>query len=160
MTEGDADFILRLLNEPTFLEFIGDKGVRTREDARAYILGGPVVSYEEYGFGLYVVERRTDGTPVGMCGLLKRDSLDHPDIGFALLPEHASLGYATEAAVAVMERARSAHGLERVVAITSRHNDASKRVLEKIGMQFEGMISLEPGADEICLFGTTGGPHG
>ena len=152
LTEADGDFILRLLNEPSFLEFVGDKGVRTLEDARAYINDGPVASYEQHGFGLYLVERTNDRTPVGMCGLLKRDTLDDVDIGFALLPEFWSQGYAVEAGQAVLARGRTVHGLDRIVAITAQHNDASKRVLEKIGMNFDRLMRMSEEADEICLF--------
>ena len=152
LTEADADFILRLLNEPSFLEFVGDKGVRTVEDARAYINDGPVESYEKHGFGLYLVELSHDGTPIGMCGLVKRDSLDDVDVGFALLPEFWSQGYAVEAGQAVLDRGHGVHDLDRIVAITAQHNEASKRVLERLGMVFEGLIRLSDEEDEICLF--------
>ena len=86
LTTDDADFILELLNEPSFLRYIGDKGVRTREDACQYILAGPMASYDRFGFGLYRVERKDSGEPIGMCGLLKRESLEDVDVGFAFLP--------------------------------------------------------------------------
>ena len=152
MTEADDNFILRLLNEPSFLEFVGDKGVRTLEDARAYISSGPMASYAEHGFGLYLVELTDDGATIGMCGLLKRDSLDDVDIGFALLPEFWSRGYAVEAGQAVMAMGHDTHGLDRIVAITAQHNEASKRVLEKIGMTLDGLIRMSEESDEICLF--------
>ena len=153
LTVADGEFILRLLNEPSFLEFVGDKGVRTVEDAQTYITDGPMASYATHGFGLYIVERTADGTSMGMCGLLKRDSLDDVDIGFALLPEFWSHGYAVEAAQAVMAAGRCAHGLDRIVAITAQHNAASKCVLEKIGMTFEKLIRLSEDGEEICLYG-------
>ena len=152
LNETDGDFIFRLLNEPSFLEFVGDKGVRTIEDAKTYISDGPMASYSEHGFGLYLVERSADGAPIGMCGLLKRDTLDDVDIGFALLPEFWSQGYAVEASQAVLGSARTAHGLDRVVAITAQHNAASKRVLERIGMHFDKLIQSAAETDEICLF--------
>lgn len=153
LTEADGEFILRLLNEPSFLEFVGDKGVRTVEDARTYIIDGPMASYAAHGFGLYRVELRDDGTPIGMCGLLKRDTLDDVDIGFALLPEYCSKGYTTEAAQAVIGMGHDSHGLDRIVAITAQHNAASKCVLEKIGMTFEKLIRLSEDGEEICLYG-------
>src|SRR5205809_1402527 len=93
LSVDDAEFILRLLNEPSFIQNIGDRGVRTLDDARAYITNGPIASYEKHGFGLLLVQLKTTGTPIGICGLLKRDALPEPDIGYALLPEFWSNGY-------------------------------------------------------------------
>lgn len=152
MTDSDAVFILRLLNEPSFLEYVGDKGVRSIDDARQYMQEGPVASYREHGFGLYLVERRDDGVPIGICGLLQRDSLADADLGFALIPEAWSQGYASEAGRAVLTQAREEHGLSRVVAITSSNNDASIRVLETIGFGFEKMVRLADEGPEIRLF--------
>jgi len=149
----DADFILRLLNEPSFIQNIGDKGVRTRDDARSYILNGPIASYEKFGFGLWLVEIKESGESIGMCGLLKRDALEHVDIGYALVPEFWSRGYALESASAVLEHAGSTLGLKRVVAITNPDNQSSIRVLEKIGFRFEKMVRLSENTPEIKLFG-------
>ena len=143
----DVEFIVELLNEPSFIQNIGDKGVRTIEDARQYILNGPVSSYEQFGFGLYAVELKGTDTPIGMCGLIKREGLDDVDIGYAFLPRFWSKGYAFESADAVMKYGREVLGLKRIVAITSPDNDSSIKVLEKIGLQFEMMIRL-PGNDE------------
>ncbi|TFG66455.1 MAG: N-acetyltransferase [Gemmatimonadales bacterium] len=159
LTEEDAGFILRLLNEPSFLKFVGDKGVRNLDDARRYIREGPIASYAEHGFGLYLVQHRADGSAIGICGLLKRDTLDDPDIGFGLIPEWWSQGLATEATQAILDRARSQHGLKRVVAITAANNDSSKRVLEKIGLEFEKMVCLSDDSPEICLFSTPDGEN-
>ena len=155
LTEGDAAFILRLLNEPAFLEYVGDKGVRTLADARRYIREGPISSYKQHGFGLYLVQHGEDGCSIGMCGLLKRNSLDDPDIGFGFIPEYWSQGFATESALAVLSRAKSQHGLSRVVAITAPHNSASIQVLEKIGLRFEKTLCLTEGSPEIFLFSTS-----
>jgi len=149
---GDAEFILRLLNEPSFLRYIGDKGVRNLDDARQYILNGPVASYERNGFGLYLVELKDDGTPIGISGLVKRDTLPDPDIGFAFLPANWSRGYAVESAAAVMTYAREVLGLTRIAAITSPDNDASEKLLGKIGLRFERMIKLSDDGDEVKLF--------
>ncbi len=148
----DAGFMFRLLNEPSFLRYIGDKGVRTLEDARSYILDGPLASYEKLGFGLWRVENRASGVSMGMCGLLKREILEYFDIGYAFLPEFWSQGYALEAAAAVLSYARDTLGLERVAAITQVDNESSIRLLQKIGFAFEGMIRLSEGAPEIKLF--------
>jgi RimJ/RimL family protein N-acetyltransferase len=150
--EGDAAFILRLLNEPSWIRFIGDRGVRTLEGARAYIARGPAASYERHGFGLDLVELKDGGAPAGICGLIKRDGLADVDIGFAFLPEFWGRGYALEAAAAVMEHAEHVLGLRRVVAITSKDNDSSIRLLEKLGMSFEGVTTLPGDDEEIKLF--------
>lgn len=152
LTVDDAEFVLALLTDPAWLRFIGDKGVRTLEDARAYIGNGPMAMYERLGFGLYVTERRTDGVPMGMCGLIKRDGLDDVDIGFAFLPAYRGRGYAFEAAAAVMEYGRNIVGLTRIVAITSPDNESSARLLEKLGLRFDRMIRLSADAKEDRLF--------
>jgi len=148
----DAGFILRLLNEPSFLRFIGDKRVRNLEDARQYILNGPIESYARNGFGLYLVQLKTTHTSLGMCGLLKRESLTDVDIGFAFLPEFWNQGFAFEAAKAVMLYARDVLKLPRIVAITNKDNDASGKLLEKLGMRFDRMINLTGDESEIKLY--------
>ncbi|HLE68485.1 MAG TPA: GNAT family N-acetyltransferase [Vicinamibacteria bacterium] len=151
---GDAEFILGLLNDPSFLRFIGDKGVRTLDDAREYISNGPVASYERFGFGLYLTERKEDRVPIGICGLLKRESLKDVDVGFAFLPQFWSKGYAFESASAVMAYGRNVLGLTRIVAVTSPDNDASIRLLSKLGLKFESMVRLSEESPEIRLFGS------
>ena len=152
MSVDDADFMLGLLNEPSWLRFIGDRGVRTREDARAYILKGPVDMYDRLGFGLYITELKGEGTPIGICGLVKRDFLADVDIGFALLPGFWGQGYAYEAASAVMEHGKGALGLKRIVAITNPENHSSIRLLEKLGLKFDRMIRATADGPEIRLF--------
>jgi RimJ/RimL family protein N-acetyltransferase len=152
LSTHDADFILQLLNEPSFLRFIGDRGVRTLDDARAYIAKGPIDSYDRHGFGLCLVSRKDDGIPIGMCGLLKRDALRDVDVGFAFLPEFWGKGYAFESASAVLSYGRDVLRLGRIVAITSPDNDGSIRVLTKLGMRFEGMIQLTDSEPEVRLF--------
>ena len=148
---NDADFILRLLNEPSFIQNIGDRGVRTLEDARAYIMRVPIGSYERNGFGLYLVTLKESGESIGMCGLIKRDELEDVDIGYAFLPKYWSKGYAVEAALAVKEYARDVIGLKRLVAITDPENQGSIRVLEKIGLKFEKMVRLSEDDIELKL---------
>jgi RimJ/RimL family protein N-acetyltransferase len=152
----DAPFILNLLNEPSYLQFIGDKGVRTLDDARNYILAGPMDSYDRHGFGLYLTTLKDDGTPIGVCGLLKRESLDAPDIGYAFLPAYWSRGYAFESASAVLAYARSALGLTRLVAVVSPDNVRSIRLLEMLGLRFERMVRLSEDDIEIKLFASVG----
>ena len=151
-TVNDAQFILKLLNEPSFLRYIGDKQVRNLEDARQYILNGPVASYERNGFGLYLVELKESYTPIGMCGFLKREELPDPDIGFAFLPEFWSKGFAFEAAAALLHDARER--FQRILAITSLDNDASIKLLQRLGLRFEGVVQLSADSEQVRLFTT------
>jgi RimJ/RimL family protein N-acetyltransferase len=152
LSTDDAEFINELLNQPSFLRYIGDKEVRNNADAVRYIQTGPIASYERFGFGLYLVELKETGTSIGICGLLKRDSLPDVDVGFAFLPNYWSQGYAFESASAVMTYGREVLGLRRIVAITSLDNDASIRLLERIGLRFEGLIKLSEDQSEVRLF--------
>ena len=152
LSTEDAAFILELVNEPSFIQNIGDRGVRTLEDARAYILRVAISSYEKNGFGLYLVELKDSGQSIGMCGLIKRDGLEDVDIGYAFLPRFWLKGYAVEAAAAVKNYARDALGLKRLVAITDPANQGSIRVLEKIGLKYEKMVRLSADDIELKLF--------
>jgi RimJ/RimL family protein N-acetyltransferase len=152
LTVDDAAFIFELVNDPDWLRFIGDRGVRTLEDARNYILNGPVAMYERVGFGLYLVELKSDSTPIGMCGLIKREGLDDVDLGFAYLPKYRAQGYAYEAASAVQAYGRQTLGLKHIVAITAVDNEPSIRLLEKLGFVFEKTIRLPNDDEELKLF--------
>jgi len=152
LSSDDAAFILRLLNEPSFLRFIGDKHVRTLDDARQYIHDGPIASYKKNGFGLYLVQLKSTETPIGMCGLLKRETLSDVDIGFAFVPESWNKGYAFESAAAIMSYAKDVLKLPRIVAITNKDNEASAKLLEKLGLHFERLIRLTGDDEEIRLF--------
>lgn len=149
-TADDAAFVLRIVNEPSFLRYIGDRGVRNLDDARKYIAEGPVAGYARDGHGLMRVDRKSDGVVLGMCGLLKRDALPGPDIGFSFLPEFWSQGYALESARGVVSHARGTLGIGRILAITTRDNGPSMRLLDKLGFRFERMIAL--GNEELRLF--------
>ena len=151
-TEDDAPFVLRLLNEPSFHEFIGDRGVRSIGDARRYLREGPMASCRAHGHGLLHVALRVDGTVIGMCGLVRRDTLPLPDLGFALLPEHWCAGYVREASRAVLAHGRAALGLTEVLAITSTHNQRSMATLRALGMSLEDTRALTPGADPVNVF--------
>lgn len=147
-TPDDAPFILRLLNEPSFLQHIGDKGVRDLEGAKGYLTNGPLASYARHGHGLMAVVLKATGEPMGMCGLLKRDNLDHADLGYAFLPEYWSQGYALEAAKATLEAAP--HG--RILAIVSPGNAASIRLLEKLGFAFARLEAMYPDEPEVAVY--------
>jgi RimJ/RimL family protein N-acetyltransferase len=152
LSSEDAPFMLELLNDPAFLQHIGDRGVRTLEDARRYIENGPMASYERFGFGLYCMELKGTQVPVGICGLLKRETLQDVDVGFALLPRYRAKGYAREAVEGVLAYGRESLGLKRIVAITSPGNAASISLLAKFGFRFEGMTRLSKDGEELKLF--------
>ena len=153
LAADDAPFILELVNQPSWLRFIGDKGVRTLDDARRYIAEGPQAMYARHGLGLYRVDLKPEGKPIGLCGLIRRDTLDDVDIGFAFLPDYWGRGYAHEAAAATMAYGRTVLRLPRIVAIVSPDNQASIRLLEKLGLRYERNLRLAEGADEVKLFG-------
>lgn len=143
ITLDDAAFYYALVNDPAFIEHIGDRGIRTVEQARQSIGDGPIAMQVQRGHSLYVAELKTDGTPVGMCGLIKRETLAGVDIGYAFLPPWRGLGYALEAARGVLDYAPTL-GLRRVLAIASPNNIASNRLLLKLGMRFERFTHLTP----------------
>ena len=151
--DDDASFILRLLNEPSFLRYIGDRGVRNIDDARAYIANGPLASYTKRGYGLNVVTTKDSDDAIGMCGVVHKPWLDDPDIAYAFLPESGGRGYASEAAYAVLQVVRSEFGVGRVVAVVTPDNAASIRVLDKLDFSFERMIE-DPAGIELKLFGS------
>lgn len=148
----DAEFMLGHLNDPSFHRHIGDRGVRTVEQARQYLVDRVMASYERFGFGIYVVELKESREQIGTCGLVKRDGMEDVEVGFALLPQFWSKGYAVEAAQAVMDYAYKELGLHRIVAIVNPGNDRSFKLLEKIGLKFERMIRLPESDLEIELF--------
>ena len=152
LNTADAPFIRELVNEPPWLRFIGDKGVRTDEDARNYILKGPADMYSRLGHGLWLVELKNGNVPIGICGLIKREALDEIDLGFAFLEAHWRKGYAFEAASATLSFAKENLSLRRVVAIMSPDNSASGQLLKKLGFGFERMIRLSNDSPEIKLY--------
>ncbi len=139
---NDADFIVRLLNEESFIRCIGDKKVRSQEDAVNYLAQGPLASYEAYGFGLNMVQLKGTATPIGICGILKRPELDWPDLGYAFLPEYCGIGYAYEAAAAVLKQGIATHGLSKVLAVTLPNNVSSNSLLKKLGFSLTATIEL------------------
>lgn len=149
---SDAPFIVSLLNDPAFLRFIGDRGVRTVGDALEYIEKGPVASYEQHGFGLQAVEPKDGGGAMGICGLLQREELEAPDLGFAFLPDFRGRGAAREAAEAVLQDATARLGLRRVLAITQADNTASITLLERLGFHFERMLPSPHTSVDVRLY--------
>jgi ribosomal-protein-alanine N-acetyltransferase len=142
-TKADASFILELLNTPTWLQYIGDRGIQSIADAENYLLNGPMLSYTVYGFGLYMVVLKSSQAPMGMCGLLKRDYLEHMDIGYALLPQHEGQGYAYEIVSATVNYAFTNLHLLHLAAITDTGNVRSVNLLKKLGFTLKELISIE-----------------
>lgn len=150
---ADAEFIYTLVNQPEWLRHIGDRHVYDLDGARAYLSNGPLAMYARCGFGMYAIELKSDARAIGMCGLLKRDSLPDVDIGYALRTAHAGHGYALEAARACVELARRQFKLSRLIAITAPDNARSAQLLLRLGMQFERRLPHGDPAEELCLYG-------
>jgi RimJ/RimL family protein N-acetyltransferase len=149
---ADTEFILRLLNSPGWIQFIGDRQVKTHQQAINYLQQGPLQSYHQNGFGLYLVEKKDDQTPIGMCGLLKRDSLENPDIGYALLADFQGKGYAFEMASATLADATDRLGMSKVWAITLPNNLKSIRLLTKLGFYFIKTHRLTASKEECLVY--------
>ena len=146
VTLDDTALMLSVWNDPAFIEHVGDRGVRTEAEAREALEAGAFRLYKEYGYGPYKMVRKDDAVRIGICGLFKRDNLDDPDIGFAVLPDYCGQGFAAEAARAVVAHARDLR-VANLVAIVSPGNTASIGLIEKLGLTFSGMITM-PGEDE------------
>jgi ribosomal-protein-alanine N-acetyltransferase len=152
LSVADAGFILKLLNESSFIQFIGDREVRTEDDARKYLAEGPLNSYEKNGFGLFRVSSVGTHDSLGICGLVKRNELPHPDLGFAFLQTRWSNGYALESSRAVLQYAASELDFLRVIAIVNADNSASIRLLNKLGFNFEKMVRMTGETEDICQY--------
>lgn len=152
LTRDDAEFVLRLLNDDSFVRNIGDRGVRTHEQAIAYLQAGPIASYARHGHGLYLVTRASDDVAIGLCGLVRREGLAHPDLGYALLPEFTGRGYAFEAARAVLRSARDTLTLATIQAVVMPTNTRSIRLLDVLGFVQVGTIALHDDRPADLLF--------
>ncbi|MFT3936291.1 MAG: GNAT family N-acetyltransferase [Chitinophagaceae bacterium] len=154
LTINDASFIFELTNSPGWLQYIGDRGIKTIADAENYIITSPMASYAKNGYGLYLVLLKENETPLGICGLIKRDTLENEDIGFAFLPQYTGKGYAYEAASAIMQYEIEKHKLKKILAITLEDNQPSVGLLKKLGLVFHKKITLPPKNEELLLFTT------
>lgn len=152
LTLDDADLMLGVWNDPAFIRYVGDRGIRTVEQAHRAMLEGPMMLYETYGYGPYRVALKKDDTPIGICGIFRRDSLDEPDIGFSTLPEFCGNGFAYEAARAVIDYARSGLGITRLTAIVSPENTASVGLIRKLGLSFERMYQWPDGGEDVAIY--------
>lgn len=152
LTAADAAFTCQLLNDPAFITHIADRGVRTELDAMHYLAEGPIKSYQQHGYGLFLVEDNANHIPLGFCGLLYRDYLQETDIGFAFMPQFRGQGYAYEAAAAVMHFGYAKLKLKRIVGLTSAGNMASVKILQRLGLRFEKMVQMQPSAEYVQLY--------
>lgn len=148
----DAGLMLAIWNDPGFIRNVADRGIRTVEQAQEAMEKGAMHLYETYGYGPYRVALRDCDTAIGLCGLFRRDSLDDPDIGYAILPDHRGKGIAYEASAAVIEHARSDLALKRLIALISPNNSASIGLIRKLGLEFERMHRMPDDDDEVCIY--------
>jgi [ribosomal protein S5]-alanine N-acetyltransferase len=152
ITEEDFHFIFRLLNEPSWIKYIGDKGIKTEDDAKNYIHTGPLQMYKDFGLGLLLVTLKENAVPIGLCGLIKRPSLENIDLGYAFLPEYTGKGYAFEATKAVIQFGKEQLSIDKIVAITTIDNLNSEKVLLKLGFSFDSLIKENNDSEELKLF--------
>ena len=152
LTLADAAFMLELMNEPAFIEFVADRGLRTEADAARYLSEKILPAYERLGYGFYRVNLKESQAAIGICGLVKRDTLDDADIGFAILQRFCGKGYAYEAAVAVMDYGHTVLGLARICGVTAPDNQTSIHLLEKLGLKFQRKFHLPGYGSESLLF--------
>lgn len=157
LTLEDADLMLAVWNDPAFYKYVGDRGIRTVEQAQETLLSGAFKLYEDYGYGPYRLARKQDDTPIGTCGLFRREGFEQPDIGWSVLPEYARQGYAYEAASAVLEYARTVLGLKRILAFVSPENAPSIGLAKKLGLRFEHLTRLEGGEEYVGLYSVENG---
>ena len=153
LTLDDAGLMFAVWNDSEFVRNVGDRGIRTLQEARDAMKKGALRLYEKYGYGPYRISLGDSDTPIGICGLFRRDGLEDPDIGYATLPDFCGRGYAYEAAIAVAEYAEAELGLERLIAIISPANTASIGLIRKLGFEFERMHTMPGDDDEICVYG-------
>ena len=152
LTLDDAGLMLAVWNDPAFVRHVGDRGIRTEDDAREAMKAGALHLYDTYGYGPYRVALRGSDTAIGICGLFRRDGLDDPDIGYAILPDWCGQGYAYEASSAVIDYARTTLGLQRLIAIISPGNTASLGLIRKLGLTFERMHRMPEDDDDVCIY--------
>ena len=157
---GDEELLLAVWNDPAFIRNVGDRGIRTIEQATEAMAGGPLKLYENYGYGPFRVALADSDEPIGICGLFRRDNLEDPDIGFGLLPAHCGKGLAYEAAAAVSEHAQNSLGLDRMIAIVSPGNEPSIGLIRKLGLNFEKMLLMPGDDEEVCLYSVDWGNVG
>lgn len=150
--ENDAEFIIELVNSEAWLKYIGNRNIKTFDQARDYLINGPIKSYKDNGYGLCLVELINENIPIGMCGIIKRDTLEEPDLGFAFLPKYFGKGYAHEIAKQTLEFAKNHLNMNKILAITIPENLSSIKLLEKLGFSFQNNIKAPNNGGELKLF--------
>ncbi len=153
-TDDDAHFILHLLNSENWLKYIGNRQVIVPQQAINYLHNGPIRSYAEHGFGPYMVTLKADNEGIGLCGLIKRPPLSHPDLGFAFLPEYEGKGYAFEAAQSILNFGMNDLKIQTILAITTMYNIRSQNLIERLGLQFQNTLWMEGDNEELMLYST------
>ena len=148
----DAPFFLKLVNTPHWIKYIGDRNLKTIQDAENYLTNGILKSYKEFGFGFYLLQNKSDSEPIGICGLVKRDPLDEVDFGFALLPEFEAQGFGFEASIAILKIAEDIFKIKKILAITLPINSNSIKLLDKLGFNYEKRVKLYEDDEELLLF--------
>lgn len=152
LIRDDAEFILRQLNEPSWLEFIGDKNVYSLNDAKKYIELAPMTMYQRYGFGLFLVCSKESSSPMGLCGLMKRDNLNDADLGYSFLPEYWNQGFALEAVKSILDYAKNTHQLSRILALSKSSNTPSIKLLNKVGFLFDRDLKLLEDEESLQIY--------
>jgi RimJ/RimL family protein N-acetyltransferase len=153
-TEEDDLFIIELVNTEDWLKYIGDKNIKTRQQAKEYLVKGPIKSYQENGYGLFLVELKDSKIPIGMCGIINRPTLENPDIGFAFLPQYVGQGFGYEIAQSTINYAQNELRINKVLAITIPENLASIKLLTKLGLKFQKSIKFSNDSAELMLYST------
>lgn len=154
----DAGFIFILLNSETWIKYIGNRNIKNLEDAKNYIVNSPLYFYQKFGFGPYLVALKDTYEPVGMCSLIKRDTLEEVDLGFAYLDPFIGKGFAYEASKAIIEFSKNTLALKKLVAITLPDNTPSIKLLEKLGFHYQNRIQFPNEKEELMLFSLTLNP--
>lgn len=152
LNEDDTSFIIELLNSAGWLKYIGDRNVKSLEQAREYLVNGPIKSYKDNGYGLSLVELKNEKIPIGLCGIIKRDTLEFPDIGYALLPMYFGQGYAFEIANQVLVYAKNDLKMIELLAITTPDNESSIKLLGKLGFSFQRFMKTQDDSGDLRLF--------
>jgi RimJ/RimL family protein N-acetyltransferase len=152
LSENDASFILELVNTPLWLQWIGSRNVNNKEDAVRYLVQGPLKSYADFGYGLFLVELKSLNIPIGLCGLVKRNELDGPDLGFAFLPSYIEKGFGFEIAKATLDYVKEKFRLEKIYAVSLAENKRSIHLLSKLSFTYISSISLPSSTEPLSLY--------
>ncbi|ASD69160.1 GNAT family N-acetyltransferase [Pseudoalteromonas piscicida] len=149
---NDAGFLLRLLNQKSFIDNIRDKGIKTQQQAEEHIEQAYLIPYQIGAPAAYIVVEASSNISIGLCGLYQRPFFNIPDLGYALLDEFTGRGYASEAARLLMEYAKLEEGYVKLGAITLESNCSSMSLLSKVGFSRIGKIIIESDFTPVVVF--------